>query len=474
MFKDGRRIAIVAATALVLACSLAASAAFGAAPAVTVTGILVAGQTLSGGAGVLVQGTSPSADINSVTLTVDGVQLESSSSGSLWLDTGALADGTHYAVISAGDGTPAGTGEVWQGFIQTANAPQGGVTTIAGDAGEGQTLVVQTSGWAPAPAAVSYQWQRCDLAGDPCTPIAGATQAAYAAVAADDYGRLQVAVTATDTGGSTTITSGGFGPVADLAGATVPALVAPLGSALGHLGAPAGSAIGSSVAPPGASGTPGAASGLPKACRKPRLRAKIGGNASVAVAFGRHLVLRGSLRCAGAGLKGALLRIELTPAGAGTPARVITVRTGSGGSFAYGIPPGPSRRIRVTYRVAGGSRPAASAAASVVVTPQVSLAITPATTSNGHTITFAGRVSGGHEPPGGLPLELEYLEGRSWVPYRVVRTDPRDGRFHYRYTFRRTTESITYTFRFVIPSSGVDGYPFAAAASPARSVHVVP
>jgi hypothetical protein len=58
--------------------------------------------------------------------------------------------------------------------------------------------------------------------------------------------------------------------------------------------------------------------------------------------------------------------------------------------------------------------------------------------------------------------------------YQIIHADPADGHFVYRYTFRRTTESITYSFRFAIPASGVAGYPFASAASPARSVHVDP
>ena len=58
--------------------------------------------------------------------------------------------------------------------------------------------------------------------------------------------------------------------------------------------------------------------------------------------------------------------------------------------------------------------------------------------------------------------------------YQVVRADPHDGRYIYRYTFERTTQSITYTFRFAIPPSGVAGYPYQPAASPPRSVHVDP
>ena len=105
---------------------------------------------------------------------------------------------------------------------------------------------------------------------------------------------------------------------------------------------------------------------------------------------------------------------------------------------------------------------------------RISNAITPTQTSNGHTITFTGRVAGGHLPRGGLPLELEYLEGKTWMMYVVVRASGADGRFVYRYTFRRTTQPITYTFRFVVPSTGVAGYPYRPGTSPARSVHVVP
>jgi hypothetical protein len=104
----------------------------------------------------------------------------------------------------------------------------------------------------------------------------------------------------------------------------------------------------------------------------------------------------------------------------------------------------------------------------------VSLTITPGRTTNGHTITFAGHVSGGYIARGGLPLNIEYREGDRWMVYDEVRASASTGRFVYHYTFERTTESITYTFRVAIPATGVSGYPFAPAASPARSVHVDP
>jgi hypothetical protein len=110
----------------------------------------------------------------------------------------------------------------------------------------------------------------------------------------------------------------------------------------------------------------------------------------------------------------------------------------------------------------------------LLVRPQVSLAISPTLTTNGHTITFSGRVSGGDDPPAGLPLQIEYREAGRWMIYTVVEASPRDGRFSYRYTFERTTESITYTFRVAVPSGGVPGYPYLPAASAPRSVHVNP
>jgi hypothetical protein len=472
LFKDGRGIAILGALALSLPCALGAGAASasGAVPAATVTGALVAGAALSGEAGVIVEGAGPGVQIASATLTVDGVERDSSDDGALWLDTATLSDGTHSASITASDGA-GDSGQVWSGFIQTANAPSGGSATIAGDPREGQTILAQSSGWSPQPASVTYQWERCDLAGDPCSPIAGATEAAYTVAAADDYGRLAVAVTASDTGGSTTITSNDSALVADLDGDTVAsAIAAPLGSAFGQVVSPAssGGAPGAGT-PPGATGADGGAA----ACRSPRLRASVGGRASAAVAFGRRVELRGSLHCGTAALKGAVLTVRLVPAEGSGRARRVTVRTGAGGGFHYAIAPGPSRRIRVSYAGADGGA-AASVAANIVVTPRITLEITPTHTSNGHTITFSGAVSGGHQPSGGLPLELEYREGTSWMNYTLVLTDARSGRYLYRYTFRRTTQSITYTFRFAVPAGGVPGYPFAPAVSPARSVSVAP
>jgi len=83
------------------------------------------------------------------------------------------------------------------------------IILTSGDSGPvvGHTLVANVGSWSGTfPISYSYQWKRCDPA-DPvngaCVAISGATSSFYAP-SADDYGkRLRVAVTATNSQGST-------------------------------------------------------------------------------------------------------------------------------------------------------------------------------------------------------------------------------------------------------------------------------
>jgi len=474
LFKAGRAIAVLCAAVLSLACTLDAGVTRAAAtgPTATVSGTLVAGGVLRGA--VAANLTASGGGVRSAAITVDGVQLASADGSAVTLDTGTVHDGTHLVTVTMTD-MEGDSGPVWTGLVQTQNAPEGGGATVLGQAQQGQTLVAETAGWSPQPTALAYLWQRCDAAGGSCSPIAGAEAAAYTLTAADDYGQLEVIVTASDTGGDASATSSGSGVILDAqGGAAAPALAAPLGAALAPVAAsaPASGPTPTAVAP-SATAAPGA--GGAGACRDVHLRAGFAGAKRVSIRFGRSLTLRGSLRCGALPLKRALLSVVVTAAAGGDRARREQIRTRADGSFALALAPGPSRQIDVSYNASGGKGVgAASARASVVVTPEISLAVTPRHTTNGHTITFTGQVSGGDEPRGGLPLQLEYREGSRWMVYQVVRANPRDGRFLYRYTFERTTQSITYTFRFAIPPSGVAGYPYQPAASPPCSVHVDP
>ena len=318
----------------------------------------------------------------------------------------------------------------------------GSVPSASGPAKQGATLVAAPGQWSNGPLGYAYQWQRCDAAGLGCTRIAGARASTYRLVAADDYLRVRVVVTATGPGGSTAAVSEPTLLVADRRGSTT-------SPASGHIANGRG------------------------ACAAASLHAALDAGASVP--YGRAVALHGTLRCGRTPIAGALVDLTLASAGGvGAPA-AAHVRTAADGSFSYLVAAGPSRQITIHYHpFSGASAAVASATLDLQVRPSVSLTITPSSTTNGHTIAFTGVVSGGSEPHGGLTLDVEYLEGTSWKVYDTVLASPGSGRFTYRYTFHRTTQSITYTFRVAIPPAGVSGYPFLSAASPARSVRVTP
>jgi hypothetical protein len=91
----------------------------------------------------------------------------------------------------------------------TAAAPQSNsAPTISGQPREGRTLTANNGTWANSPASFAYQWQQCDSSGSGCNPISGATSKTYKVATGDVDHTLKVAVTATNTDGNTTATSG--------------------------------------------------------------------------------------------------------------------------------------------------------------------------------------------------------------------------------------------------------------------------
>jgi hypothetical protein len=75
---------------------------------------------------------------------------------------------------------------------------------ISGTAQQGQTLTEEHGMWEHGPTGFGYQWERCDISGNNCTAIAGATAQTYALTAADVGSTIRVAETATNAGGSST------------------------------------------------------------------------------------------------------------------------------------------------------------------------------------------------------------------------------------------------------------------------------
>jgi hypothetical protein len=72
-----------------------------------------------------------------------------------------------------------------------------GPPAVSGTAMPGQTLQVASGNWSQQPSALGYQWHRCNANGRLCTPIAGATAAAYAVTAEDSGHKLLALVHAT-------------------------------------------------------------------------------------------------------------------------------------------------------------------------------------------------------------------------------------------------------------------------------------
>ena len=66
---------------------------------------------------------------------------------------------------------------------------------VTGTAQVGATLTADVSGWSAGPTSFTYQWTRCDVNGNACANLAGATAQTYSVAAADVGSRLRVTAT---------------------------------------------------------------------------------------------------------------------------------------------------------------------------------------------------------------------------------------------------------------------------------------
>jgi Bacterial Ig-like domain (group 3) len=197
---DGTTTVTSAATATVIALAPVNSAL------PTITGTAQQGQTLTAGTGTWTN-----------TPTSYAYQWESCSGTTCTAISGAT--GSTYAVAATDVGKTIEV-EVTAGNSGGSSAPaasapttavialapvNSALPTITGTAQQGQTLTAGTGTWTNTPTSYAYQWEGCS--GTTCTAISGATGSTYA-VAATDVGKtIEVAVTATNTGGSAVATS---------------------------------------------------------------------------------------------------------------------------------------------------------------------------------------------------------------------------------------------------------------------------
>ena len=89
--------------------------------------------------------------------------------------------------------------------------------SLGGGLHEGESASVGTGTWTgTAPISYSYQWQQCNAEGKSCTNISGATGSALSLVTGLIGSTLDVVVTATNSVGSSSVTTAASGPVLGL------------------------------------------------------------------------------------------------------------------------------------------------------------------------------------------------------------------------------------------------------------------
>jgi chitodextrinase len=94
---------------------------------------------------------------------------------------------------------------------------------ISGTAQVGHPLSASQGSWTASPTGYAFQWLRCDSAGAGCSSISGATSSPYTPTSADAGRTMRVTVTASNSGGSTSATSGQTAVVAAAPASSCPA-----------------------------------------------------------------------------------------------------------------------------------------------------------------------------------------------------------------------------------------------------------
>ncbi len=182
--------------------------------------------------------------------------------------------------------------------------------------------------------------------------------------------------------------------------------------------------------------------------------------------------------------RGAVVRGSVAGAAAGTPVILVAraVRAGArdriarrgvtaaDGSFRLGVPAGPSRRLRVGYRVRSTDPLLACSRRLELRTPaRVRLRARPRTVAAGAAVRLSGRLLGGRVPARGKTVELQAFERGRWRTFETARASRR-GRFAARYTFSSSAAGRTFRLRARVRPDAL--YPFSTGHSKPVRVRV--
>jgi hypothetical protein len=148
----------------------------------------------------------------------------------------AIADKAHALVVGELATSPGQSASAASAASTVADQPvpvASVLPTISGTAARTANLQATRGSWANDPTSYSYAWLRCDSAGDNCAAIPGATRTSYVLQAADVGATVTVAVTATNTEGTTVAAA-----LPTVVVAAVLPQVATLGAVIGTLQVP--------------------------------------------------------------------------------------------------------------------------------------------------------------------------------------------------------------------------------------------
>ncbi len=85
--------------------------------------------------------------------------------------------------------------------------------SISGSVVEGEELSASVGSWLGSPTSYAYQWQDCNVLGEGCLSVSGATASSYTLTASNLDSTVRVVVTASNEGGSTPVSSVATAPV---------------------------------------------------------------------------------------------------------------------------------------------------------------------------------------------------------------------------------------------------------------------
>jgi len=176
--------------------------------------------------------------------------------------------------------------------------------------------------------------------------------------------------------------------------------------------------------------------------------------------------ITGRLAGVGAGTAVNLIARERRSGAAAVVAGTAVTR--ADGSFTLAIPRGPSRRLRVGWRVNRSDRYfVCSKPLNVRVPARATLKARPRAVRPGSRVRLTGRLLGGRVPERGKLIDLQARELGRWRTFATVRTRP-SGSFSTRYRFRSSAPRRTYPMRVRVRPEAA--YPYAVGYS--RSVRV--